>query len=84
MRDFITFVVILVAVVSAANARASETVRQMLGGRVELATPSELSPMTDEMKKVKYPTSNPPQEVLTDERGAVNVAGSMRPKPPAS
>lgn len=84
MRELITFAVIVVIIVSAPNARASETVRQMLGGRVELTTPSDLAAMTEEMKKVKYPTSNPPQEVLTDERGAVNVAGSIRPKPPAA
>lgn len=84
MRNIIAFVVILVAAVSTSPAHASETVRQMLDGRVELTAPSELVPMTDEMKKVKYPTSNPPQEVLTDDRGAVNIAGSIRPKPPAA
>jgi hypothetical protein len=84
LRNSIAFVAVLVALVAASNARASETVRQMLGGRVELTVPSELVPMTEEMKKVKYPTNNPPQEVLTDERGTVNVASSLAPKPPAA
>jgi hypothetical protein len=37
--------------------------------------------MSDEMKRVKYPTNNPPQEVLTDERGTVNIGASIRPMP---
>lgn len=65
-----------VAVVAAAADLREQT---LLNGRAQVSIPSELKLMTDEMKRIKYPTANPPKEVYTDERGTVNVAASILP-----
>lgn len=51
----------------------------LFNGRAELSVPAAFERMTDEMRAVKYPTNNPPQDVYTDEDGTVNVAASMKP-----
>lgn len=54
--------------------------RQLLDGRVELLVPVSFTPMDKEMLSLKYNRNgNPPQYVLTDERGATNVAYSLKP-----
>ena len=48
--------------------------RRLLDGRIELLMPVGFTEMTPESLKSKYPSSKPPQLVITDERGATNVA----------
>jgi hypothetical protein len=66
----------------ALQARAEDVREQsLLGGKATVSLPAELVAMPDEMKKLKYPTANPPQEVYANERGTISVAVSASPYP---
>ncbi|QNH61278.1 hypothetical protein [Hymenobacter sediminicola] len=53
--------------------------RELLDGRITLLVPAGFKPMNKDMLALKYPGNKPPQEVLTDERGATNVAFNWTP-----
>lgn len=55
--------------------------QSLIDGKATISLPAELSLMPDDMKKLKYPTANPPQEVYSNERGTVSVAVAARPYP---
>ncbi|ODA32280.1 hypothetical protein A8L45_13700 [Veronia pacifica] len=45
-----------------------------LGGKVSLLVPENFSPMSEDIIKVKYPSSRRPSEVLSDKTGSVTLA----------
>ena len=49
----------------------------ILNGKVKILAPKELSPMSDEMWKVKYRNTNKPTLILSDENGSVNLIGDL-------
>jgi hypothetical protein len=56
-----------------------------LNGRVTVLVPEGFAPMSAEMMAMKYPSENRPTEVLTNERGSINVVfnhtqTAMRPE----
>lgn len=58
--------------------------RTALDGQVTLLTPQDFRPMSEDMLALKYPSVRPPKEVLTNERGSINIAfnhtdNAMRP-----
>lgn len=79
-------VAIMLVVLSWAGLAAADDLRTvtLLEGRAELSVPKTFERMTDEIRRIKYPTNTPPQDVYTDEDGTVNVAASVRamPAPP--
>lgn len=48
--------------------------KTVLDGKVTLLSPKEFGPMSEEMLKLKYPSANPPTEVLSNESGSVNLS----------
>ena len=54
--------------------------KQVLDGRVEMLVPAEFGPMSDEMIRVKYPSTGRPNEILSDESGGVNLAFTYSPQ----
>lgn len=66
--------VALSAVSVRAQAPAELVEHTALGGRVRLLAPAGFGLMREEMIQRKYPTQQRPTEVLSDERGTVNVA----------
>jgi hypothetical protein len=75
----IGFALALIALAWMGSALAADSsVTSILNGQAEIAIPVEFTLMSDELKRFKYPTGNPPQEVYTDEDGAVNIAATTR------
>lgn len=46
----------------------------LYGDKLQISVPDYFTEMSSEMKQLKYPRSNAPQIIYTDERAAVNVA----------
>jgi hypothetical protein len=64
--------------VAAVTAHAQDTLRfaehTALGGKVTLQAPAGFGRMTPEALRIKYPGQRPPTEVLSNERGSINIA----------
>lgn len=65
---------LLISAVSQAQPSVELVERTALNGRVSLLVPSDFSPLSEERLLLKYPSSNRPTEVLSNERGTVNIA----------
>ncbi|MFD1954246.1 hypothetical protein ACFSL6_08670 [Paenibacillus thailandensis] len=48
----------------------------IMSDKAVILVPESFALMSEEMKAVKYPSGNPPQEVYTNEDGTINVAAS--------
>lgn len=64
----------LTAAAAPAQAPVELVEHTALGGRVTLLAPASFGLMREEMIQRKYPAQQRPTEVLSDERGSVNVA----------
>jgi len=53
----------------------------ILNGKVKILAPKELSSMTEEMWKAKYPARSRPTMVLSDEAGEVNLIADLTQQP---
>lgn len=78
-----TILLALFLSLTASAARAQDSIplveRTALAGKVTLLAPEGFGPMSAELLKVKYPTQRPPTEVLSNERGTVNIAFGHTP-----
>lgn len=69
-------IVVALAASVASVSRSEEALerREFLEGRVTMLIPKAFAPMSEEWMRLKYPSANAPSIVLSDDRGAVNVA----------
>ncbi len=51
--------------------------RILLDNKIEILLPKDFNVMPEEMRKLKYPSTNAPKLVLSDENGTVNIAFSI-------
>lgn len=67
-------VVILFSVLLLSFNATAPALEKIYANKVEILIPKEFKPMSDQMARSKYPSSNRPNLIYTDEDGAVNVA----------
>jgi hypothetical protein len=54
---------------------------RMLDGRVEILLPTGFEPMPQNLREIKYPSKNRPQDIYANDAGNVNIASSRLPFP---